>query len=99
MANTLLDLVKSTHGLLIDVRTLDEWNEGHAKGALHWELGSPLRQAITTLPKDMPIFTYCRSGARSEQAKQILIDEGFVNVTNSGGLDEVLTHGSELETS
>jgi rhodanese-related sulfurtransferase len=38
--------------------------------------------------KDERIELYCRSGARSEQARILLLDLGFTNVTNIGGLND-----------
>ena len=38
--------------------------------------------------KDEPIFTYCAAGRRAERAKNLLIKNGFTNVTNLGGIQD-----------
>jgi len=95
MDNILKQLSDNT-ALLLDVRTKAEWDESHAKGALHWELGTPLLPEINSRQKNTPIYTYCRSGARSEQAKNILLNEGFASVTNIGGLVDWISNGGEV---
>ncbi|MCK8480862.1 rhodanese-like domain-containing protein [Psychroserpens algicola] len=60
--------------IVLDVRTEAEYNEGHVEGALHIvldELEDEIEQ-LTALQK--PIITCCRSGARSEHAKDLLLD-------------------------
>ena len=84
--------MKSYTSILIDVRTPEEFKEGHAQGALNLplsriELG--MLGELENLPKDTPLKLYCRSGARSEVAKHILISLGFKNVENLGGLEEI----------
>ncbi|WP_369048182.1 rhodanese-like domain-containing protein [Tenacibaculum sp. UWU-22] len=69
--------------LILDVRTLEEWNEGHSKGAKNI--------VLTTIPLNLdeikswgkPIITVCRSGGRSGQAAQFLANNG-VDVINGG---------------
>ena len=75
--------------LIIDVRTTEEWNEGHINAAKHieWQLISEKIFDLTT-DFDSEIYLYCRSGNRSGKAKRILDDIGFTNVINAGGKDE-----------
>ncbi len=74
---------------LIDVRSRDEFNEGAAEGAIHHDIYDILGGELPKVPKDAEIHLYCLSGARAEMARKILLEQGFTNVTNAGGLKEV----------
>jgi len=71
---------------IVDVRELDEFNGplGHVPGALLLPLGS-LSEKISSVKKEKPIVTVCRSGARSAQATVILGKAGFEKVANLAG--------------
>ncbi len=72
--------------LLLDVRESQEWNIGHLDDARH----IPMRQIpaqIDSLPRDGEIIVYCRTGLRSANVQQYLLQSGFTNVKNlAGGL-------------
>jgi rhodanese-related sulfurtransferase len=70
--------------LLLDVRELYEWEEIHADGAVLLPL-SELQSRLDELPKDQEIAIICRSGNRSAQARDILLNAGFETVTSVGG--------------
>lgn len=74
--------------VIIDVRTLDEWNAGHLATAKHLQLDQ-VAESINTVvaDKNQQVFLYCRSGNRSGQAKIIMDSLGYTNVTNAGGLN------------
>jgi len=98
LATALLYLAACANGaksMIIDVRTIEEWNAGHLASAQHLQL-ELVASNITELAtdKDQPIYLYCRSGNRSGQAKTILEVLGYSQVTNAGGLGEA----SELLT-
>ncbi len=79
--------------LLIDVRTAEEFDESHAEGALNLpvdEIATGKIGFLQNTSKETPLELYCRSGGRSEMAKNLLRDMGFKHVENLGGLDEVL---------
>ena len=73
--------------MIIDVRTLEEWNAGHLETAQHLQLDH-VAESIETLmkSKDQQVYLYCRSGNRSGQAKIIMDSLGYTNVVNAGGL-------------
>lgn len=71
--------------LLVDVRSPEEFASGHIPGAVNIALPE-LPQRISTLPQDRPIVLYCRSGARSNAAAQMLAQKGFDNIHDLGGL-------------
>lgn len=73
--------------ILLDVRTLEEYDEGHIEGALllpDYEIATAAEQLIAD--KNVRILVYCRSGARSEGAARALIELGYQNVLDMGGL-------------
>jgi phage shock protein E len=75
--------------LLIDVRTKEEFEEHHAPGAVNVPVDEICEGKLGILEgtsKSTPINLYCRSGNRSETAKEALGLLGFTNVTNLGGL-------------
>ena len=71
--------------VVIDVRTPDEFDDGHVQGSqnIEWE---NIQQIQDSIKKDEKIYLYCRSGNRSGKATKILIDLGYKNVTNLGSL-------------
>lgn len=78
---------RSTQGaVLLDVRTPEEYHEGHIAGSINIPLQN-IRGVQTQISSfDTPIFAYCASGARSAQAAQYLHEVGYTNVTNIGGI-------------
>ena len=83
-------------GLLIDVRTPEEYAEGHVKDALL----IPHTQFFTAdIPaeKDASIYLYCKKGPRAEFAASVLKERGYTKVTNLGGLDDMEALGFEFE--
>jgi rhodanese-related sulfurtransferase len=84
-AKAALDKDQDIH--LIDVRTREEYREGHIPGSLHVSLDQlpwQLEQKLTN--KAARIFVYCLSGSRSSQACRFLQRQGYNNVTNIGGI-------------
>lgn len=80
--------------IVIDVRTKEEFEGGHAEGAVNIALAEISEGKIGMLggiDKNTMVNLYCRSGARSEAAKQKLESLGFTNVHNLGGLDDAVT--------
>ncbi|MDO8565593.1 MAG: rhodanese-like domain-containing protein [Candidatus Moranbacteria bacterium] len=77
---------------LIDVRTQEEFKERHAPGALNIpvdEICAGKLGILEGIQKSTPLKLYCRSGKRSETAKEVLGLLGFTDVTNLGGLDDI----------
>ncbi len=84
-------IAKQKH-MLIDVRTAEEFRTGHIPGAVNISLQS-LPERMATLPKEEPIVLYCRSGARSNNAAQMLKRAGFEDVRDLGGIITWQTQG------
>lgn len=86
--NELAVQARETPGsVMIDVRTPEEYHDGHIEGALCLPLVSIPSTAPMRLPdKSAAIFAYCLSGARSAQAVRELGRQGYTNVFNMGGI-------------
>ena len=72
--------------VLLDVRTSQEYREGHIPGSKNVPLQQLDKISAVTDNKDAPMFVYCHSGARSRQATAILLHMGYANVNNIGGI-------------
>lgn len=73
--------------LLLDVRTQEEYDEGHIPGAICIPNEILIGVAEQKLPdKEQMIYVYCRSGNRSKQAAQKLCNLGYTNITEIGGI-------------
>ena len=72
--------------VLLDVRTLEEYREGHIPGSKNVPLQSLDKVSSMVNHQDTPIFAYCCSGARSAQAVSALRRMGYNNVKNIGGI-------------
>ena len=81
----------SSNGIVLDVRTPEEYKEGHLPGARLLNIQNPVEflEGINTLDTLKEYFVYCRSGARSAKACQILKQKGISNCYNLvGGIIE-----------
>jgi rhodanese-related sulfurtransferase len=82
---------------VLDVRTLEEWNEFHAPASTLIPLDQ-LASRLNELPRDRQIVVVCRSGNRSQQGRDILLNAGFEQVTSmTGGLNEWRASGFPIE--
>lgn len=78
---------------VLDVRQPEEWNEFHMPDSTLIPLGE-LESRLSELPRDQEILVICRSGNRSQQGRDILLNAGFQNVTSmAGGLREWQAQG------
>ena len=81
--------------ILLDVRRDDELEEGHIPGAINIPNESIGTEEIAELPdKNQTIYVYCRSGNRSKQASQKLVDLGYTDVIEFGG---IIDYSGEIE--
>ena len=82
------ELMINENAILVDVRSEDEYNEGHIDGALLLPVDSINEDSASEVieSKDSTVIVYCRSGNRSSQALQILNDLGYENVYNLGAM-------------
>jgi rhodanese-related sulfurtransferase len=84
-AKALMD--SETNYIIIDARTQSEYDAGHIEGAILMPETEVAKRAEIELPdKDQLILVYCRSGRRSKIAAQALVDLGYTNVKEFGGI-------------
>ena len=75
--------IASQKYILVDVRTSEEYNNGHLKGSINIDYFSDnFSEEISSLGLESPILVYCRSGNRSGKAMNIMYDLGFKEVKN-----------------
>ena len=72
--------------VLLDVRTPQEYREGHIPGSQNVPLQQLDKVEEVTENKDTILYVYCHSGARSRQAVSLLNHMGYPNVHNIGGI-------------
>ena len=88
MASTIKEKIRAG-AKIIDVRSTAEFNDGAYPGAINIPLHLlPLRMNELG-PRDTSIVLYCASGARSGQGMRFLKQNGFTDVVNAGGLDDM----------
>ena len=75
--------------IILDVRTQEEYDEGHVPGAIvisHVEIAEKAEEVLTD--KDQLILVYCRSGRRSKIAAEALVELGYTNIKEFGGITD-----------
>ena len=72
--------------VLLDVRSPQEYREGHIPGSQNVPLQQLDKVEEVTENKDTVLYVYCHSGARSRQAVSLLKHMGYTNVHNIGGI-------------
>lgn len=87
-ATTDLKSIIDEGAFLVDVRTPGEFADGHVKGSVNIPLDTVPAQ-ISKFKGKKNIVVFCRSGARSGQAKSILQQNGITDVINGGAWDYV----------
>ncbi|MEZ4909753.1 MAG: rhodanese-like domain-containing protein [Saprospiraceae bacterium] len=80
--------VMNSKPFLVDVRSPMEFNQGHPKGSINIPLDR-LDANLSKFKGKDNIVVFCRSGARSGQAKSILESHGITNVVNGGPWENV----------
>ena len=100
-ANTQTHSYNSTKWkLIIDVRTPEEFSSSHIEGAINipYDQINAKLPALSSTNKDENILVYCRSGRRSEAAKQTLLKLGYKNVQTGGGMDDLTSKLKSCKT-
>lgn len=73
--------------VILDVRTEEEYAQGHIPGAIlipDYEIETKAEEVLTD--KDQMILVYCRSGRRSKNAAQVLLELGYTDIREFGGI-------------
>ncbi len=83
--------------LVVDVRTQDEWNQGHIAKSVLIPLDQ-LPNRLDELPKDREILVVCHTGVRAQDGAKILLNAGFTQVSSlSGGLQAWVEAGYPVQ--
>ena len=82
----LKEFQSTANAVLLDVRTPQEYLEGHLPESRNVPLPSIRDTELVVSEKETPVFVYCHSGSRSRQASIALAQMGYVNVKNIGGI-------------
>lgn len=82
------------NAVLLDVRTKEEYREGHIPGSINIPLDMLDGVDKKISGRETPIFVYCHSGGRSAHAKHYLNQMGYHQVTNIGG---IMSYHGEIE--
>ena len=84
-AKTIMDTEEGY--VILDTRTREEYDQGHIPGAIqisHDEITEKAEEVLTD--KDQLILVYCRSGRRSKIAAEALVELGYTNIKEFGGI-------------
>ncbi|MFO7315318.1 rhodanese-like domain-containing protein [Rhodothermus marinus] len=82
--------------VVIDVRTPEEFAQGHLEGAINLDLMAPdFSEKIARLDPNRTYYLYCRSGNRSGQAARLLRERGL-KAYNIGGLEDLARAGATI---
>ena len=86
--------------LLVDVRTAEEFSDGHIEGALNIDyFSATFSDDISKVGFEIPVLLYCRSGNRSSKAMKIMNELGFKKVYNlEGGIKGWISENNPVIT-
>lgn len=80
------EYIATPGAVLLDVRTPEEFRKGRIPGSTNVPLQCIDVVEDVVEDKNVPLFVYCHSGSRSSRAVGALMDMGFKNVKNLGGI-------------
>ena len=87
MEEALAEMAETEGYLMLDVRTKEEFADGHIPGAVNIPVETIGSEAPAELPdREQRIYVYCRSGNRSKQASQKLVNLGYADIVEFGGI-------------
>ena len=83
------DMMDTQEVIILDVREQDEFDAGHITNAVLLSVGTITKDtASAVIPElDSVVLVYCRSGNRSKTASKTLVDLGYTNVYEFGGIN------------
>lgn len=94
-----LKQLKSEGIVVVDIRTPQEYNQGHIPGVTHIDFrGNDFLANMDQFDKSKPIIIHCASGGRSATASSQLLKAGFTTIYDySGGFSDWKQRGEEIE--
>jgi rhodanese-related sulfurtransferase len=92
--------ISSEKYVLVDVRTAEEFIDGHIEGALNIDyFSATFSDDISKVGFEIPVLLYCRSGNRSSKAMKIMNELGFKKVYNlEGGIKGWISENNPVIT-
>ena len=83
------EMMDTQEVLILDVREQHEYDSGHIPGAVLLPVGTITKDTAATVIDDLDtvVLVYCRSGNRSKTASQALVDLGYTNIYEFGGIN------------
>ena len=90
MMKTIQELINDKNTVIIDVRTASEYGISHYPGAINIPLDELPKHINQLKMENKTILLYCRSGNRSGIGMNFLHQQGFQEVYNGGGLNDML---------
>lgn len=89
--------IGQSHGVIIDVRTAGEFSDGHLQRVDHNfdVMSGELQSKLDSLDKNKTYYLYCRSGNRSGKAAKMMKQNGYEEVYNIGGYQNLVNAGLE----
>ena len=90
--------IQDTDYILVDVRTIEEYESGHIQDAIHFDFYSELFQKeILSIDKSSSIVLYCRTQNRSTKTANYLKENGYKEITVlEGGISTWIKNGNDL---
>ena len=90
--------IQDTDYILVDVRTLEEYESGHIQDAKHFDFYSEsFQKEILSLDKSSSIILYCRTQNRSTKTANYLKESGYNEITViAGGITSWVKNGNDL---
>lgn len=87
----MLEIIKTNNNVvLLDVRSTQEYEEGHINGSVNIPVYDLEKKATQKLNKESIIIVYCSAGVRSKRAIQTLKKQGYKNLYNiEGGIENI----------
>lgn len=81
--------IEKNEVIILDVRSEEEYNSGHIENSILIPIDKLEEEAENILnDKNKKILVYCRSGNRSKKASNILLEKGYTNVYDFGGIKD-----------
>ena len=92
------DKLKKENGVLLDVRTPEEFSAEYISGAVNIDVrAGDFNSRIDALDKNKPYFLYCKSGKRSDEAYNLMKEKGFKSLVQlKGGIEEWKLDGNKV---
>lgn len=94
-AAEITEQIRAGRAVLVDVRSDEEWSDGHAAGAIHIPIERIMQDEVPTRNLDQKWLLYCASGGRAGRAADYLNSRGF-EAENIGGLNDWRNAGGEV---